>query len=430
VDNIGISLPGVVDPHKNQVLWLVNYESKWSSAKKADNVESEYEDLNQELSRLEQQFGHGKVSILNDGTAFGISALNGSKENDAIVVTLGTGIGVARITNGAVDVSRIEQSGAFAIDLRATAGIDENCGIRGCFTAELRDSDGQLVKESEFAKKMVTWFEFMYTIQGDRNFILTGGVMRGEYGGNLLHAINRILATEGNTHDLSVSTSVVDATLGGAIGAAQFAAKDLTRNTMEAIHKLNMSLVIPPIEKTKVNHIIVSELLPFSVRSIFENFLHSLYSKYPFLKEEEQIRLVPQARLSETIDQIMAETGRKNEINIALSNANDIAVLPEGVKALVFTNTQENYDFIHLEGIIAALRAMQQKNVGHLIRLYELLTGEEFDINNYTEDEILKKMSDPRELAKIFLFKLKPATALTNSLVLNDLLLRYIEEAA
>lgn len=429
-DGLGIALPGVVDPLTNRISWLVNYEPKWDRPGNGAAVSEEYQDLTDELLELEKEFGYGKVNLVNDGTAHGITSLNDDRADDAVVVAIGTGIGAARIEKGVVDISRIEQSGAFVTDVGKDADVDEACGVRGCFSANLRDGDGKLMPATKLAERMVRWFRLMHSMRGDKNFILTGGVMTGEYGDALIMEINRLLVSDGNKYGITVAVSNADREYSGAIGAAELSMKISLYRKMEILHQINMSLLVPQQGRTKVNHIITKELVPLAMRARFEGFLKELYGKYPFLKEREEIRLVSREDIAAEIARIKEDTTMDNTIDVALDNVDDISVLPEGVKALVFSDVADNTDFVQVEGIIAALRALDQKDIKHLIKVYELLTGSKFDLDEYPEERMLEIISSPEELARILLFRLNPPTGLTDALVLNNKLLRYIEESA
>ena len=427
LSGIGISLPGVVDSTRNEIKWLVTYEAKWKES--GLDIGSEYQKLANQLVLLREKTDVPDITLLNDGTAFGINSLNENDADDATLVVLGTGIGTARINGGKVDVSRIEQSSAFALDVRENAPFDAVCGVKGSFAGVLRDAGGNVIDAAKLAKKMVSWFKLMHSVRNDRNFILTGGVIEGDYGKKLISAIQKALKREKLDDTISVRPSGVDKTYGGAIGAAQFAMKKSKRNVIDAIHRINLSLAKPSPPGTKLNLIITEELIPISMRDTFKSFLKTLYGKYPFLKEKEEIHVASRNDLEHVIGSIMAEEKQKNIIDVALGDTNDFSKLPKGVKALVFS-TEEKIDLIHLEGIIACLRALEQGNAPCLIKLFELLTSKEFNLTLYSEQDILDNLNNPEKLAKILPFELQPAIPFTDSLGLFDTLLRYIEEAA
>jgi hypothetical protein len=431
IDAIGISLPGVVDAAAQKIRWLVNYEHLWKEKEPSVDATAHYGALTEEISLLKKELGTDTINLMNDGTAFGYWAINSAHYDNAVVVVLGTGIGAARIKNGLLDISRIEQSGTFVIDTRKNARYDAGCEVRGNFAGILRDGSGKLMAAPELAEKMVRWLKLMNTMNGDDNFVLTGGVTQGEYGDRLMDEIQKIISVNRDKYPFTVTLTERDAFSGGAVGAAQMSVRMDVDITMDAVHNINMSMLKPFAKKgKKLNYLIVEELVPVRMRNKLKNFLEELYRKYPFLRSKEEIRIVRKNNMDMAIADILSRTDRKNIVNIALSDPGDVSGLPEGVKALVFTGSRPTDDLIQLEGVLAALRAMQQGDVRELIMVYEYLTGKRFDIDRVSVEELTRKITDPFALAKILTFELKPIQNLTNIMDLEQRLLSYIESSA
>jgi len=194
------------------------------------------------------------------------------------------------------------------------------------------------------------------------------------------------------------------------------------RELMAAIHSLNLNLT-PAVPKGKVFwHVIPEELVPYSIRSRFIALVNQT-NKIPQIREKIKV-VTHQQGLNETVAGLTADAN--NIVDVALSHRKDLEGLPAGVKALVFEG--ELGDFRQLEGIIAALRALQSNNSIALIRLYEMLTGESC---NAKEEDIVKNIEDPRRLAAYIIFNLKPI-AIHDTRVIGDLnknLLQLIRSA-
>jgi carbamoyltransferase len=429
IDGLGIGLPGVVDTFSNDVLWLVHYEKIWKDSGISD-IEQQYRDLSEEISSIEKTYGPWKTWLLNDGTAFGINAINKSDIDNAIVVTIGTGIGVSRIEKGAIDISSIEQSGGFAVDVSPDAAMDNSCGVKGCFAFGLRDENGNRLPHAELAKKIVSWMNLMRALRGDRNFIFSGGYLHSGYGEDLISSINSILSEEGMEKTFKVSMSALDLSFSGAEGAAQFAMKRCPRKTMDAIHRINSVLVNSPPKTTKAHYIIAEELIPVTMRSSFQSLIRRLYAQYAFIKDKEEIHVVKSANITSFLAALSdqeKESGKQVNFVIAAVDENTLFGLPDKAGALLFTGMDESQNFVQLEGILASLRALHHKNVTLLLELYSLLTGERIDHLFSKREAISDLLLSPADLVKILRFNLKPITVLSKSLTLINTLLGYIE---
>ncbi|MGB2631190.1 MAG: hypothetical protein WBD24_07340 [Candidatus Omnitrophota bacterium] len=169
---------------------------------------------------------------------------------------------------------------------------------------------------------------------------------------------------------------------------------------MVSIHEINLKL-IPPVEEGKVMwHVIPAELIPYSVRNDFVAIVSMINRKYPDAREK--IKIVTERQdFYATVRDLADDPG--NVVDVAVAAREDLAELPKMVKGLVFSG--ELADFRQLEGIIAALRALQQKEVLDLIKLYMLMTGESFK-GNITE--LQNVLEDSMRLAEFMVFSLGP----------------------
>ncbi|MBI2871340.1 MAG: ROK family protein [Candidatus Omnitrophica bacterium] len=258
VSGIGIAFPGVVDVARKRVVWMVNYEFVWKESGKGD-VAMDYAALNRLSDELSQEYGTNQAAFLNDGSAFGIATLAAEGEGNGVLLTLGTGVGSARLENGAVDMGRIEQGGAFVINIREDAPFDEGCGVKGgiasyvgvegmmelarifglptivrkeIFTAydlgQLLDrAEGVGYAEAkrlyrEVAEKIAVWVRYIHRMRGDKRFILSGGNTVGPAGQELLNGINKSLGEELLRAGVTVTLSKLDREFAGSLGAALF----------------------------------------------------------------------------------------------------------------------------------------------------------------------------------------------------------------
>ena len=203
--------------------------------------------------------------------------------------------------------------------------------------------------------------------------------------------------------------------------------KDIFIQTMKQlrlIHDLDIEL-IPPVEKGKILwHVIPIDLVPHAVRSEFVGIINSINRDYPDLKEK--IKVVNDKQdLGSIVAGLIADPG--NIVDVAVGDVQDLEILPDGVKALVFKG--ELGDFRHLEGILAALRALHNNNIDGLLKLYEILTGEKFDES--MAGDIVSKINDPKQLAEIIVFTLKPVEVYEIEYIreLNKQLLQFIYAA-
>ncbi len=231
IAGVGLALPGVISSD-DRVLWLVNFEHHWRK-KGEDTVARCYKELNELKERLSSSFKIPHVRLINDATAFGVSALEYTNHSDAVIVTLGTGVGVARIFGGEIDLRNIEQSGAVVLNVSKNAPYDTGTEIAGSFAAysntlsfqdlstkfglteltkrspvTLADVNRILMQESgrgkaeaqvvcgEFVKPIASWIELVHRVRGDKKFFFAGGWTDGEFGKYLLAEIRHRLRSK------------------------------------------------------------------------------------------------------------------------------------------------------------------------------------------------------------------------------------------
>lgn len=93
-----------------------------------------------------------------------------------------------------------------------------------------------------------------------------------------------------------------------------------------------------------------------------------------------------------------------------MSSIDQLDIIPEGVKALVFEGDRGGYkDFKHIEVILAALRALHKGKGGAdiLMGLFEMFPVEALRAG-LTEDVLISCIDDPRKLAGVFRLFLDP----------------------
>lgn len=194
------------------------------------------------------------------------------------------------------------------------------------------------------------------------------------------------------------------------------------KEVMAALHRLNTEL-LPPVESGKTLwHVISEEILPIKIRDDFKRMVGEIEG-YPGLREKIKV-----VKNKDLLGEIRIKTASENNIvDAAVPDKKYLSNLPKGVKALVFEGELDVFSFRQLEGVLAALRALQQEDAQGLITIYEILTGEPF---KGSERDIVKYMEDPWSLAKIIIFTLPPGVKRYEDLVeLNRILLEFIRAA-
>jgi predicted NBD/HSP70 family sugar kinase len=189
---------------------------------------------------------------------------------------------------------------------------------------------------------------------------------------------------------------------------------------METIHDMNMSL-LPPVETGKIlYHVIPKSIVPQTIMGEFGKLAR--WTK----NYRERIVVVDDKDFIDTVAKLSDD--KNNKVLAAVPKEDMLAGLRSGVKALVFrSDTEGVYGFRQLEGVIAALRALERSDASALTRIYRILTGSDF---SGAEKDILDNIGDPRGLAKFMIFNLKPVPVNYKELpVLNRRLLEFIRSA-
>jgi carbamoyltransferase len=262
ISGVGISLPGVVDSVRNKVVWLVNYEYRWSEGglRKEDDIRSYYEALDDMAGELSVKYGTDRVGMLNDATAFGFTELASGSGQKRVLMSIGTGVGTVRIEDGGIDIGRIEQSGGFVVNVSDDAPFDKGCSVKGCFASyvgiegimdiagklglpgllgksapSLQDINRLIGTDtgagyaeskrlySELSKRIASWLRLMISMRDDKDFIMTGGNTTGRAGHEIVFGIYGALKNGDMNIHISVPTSDLEREYGGAMGAAFFA---------------------------------------------------------------------------------------------------------------------------------------------------------------------------------------------------------------
>ena len=144
----------------------------------------------------------------------------------------------------------------------------------------------------------------------------------------------------------------------------------------------------------------MQELIPVSLRSGFERLLRRLETEFP--ESRERIIIVRDDNLEAEIERIRSE---KNSVDVAVPSAQHLKRIEKGIRALVFEGELHASSFVHIEGILAALRALQVENIPALLEIYKILTGKRF---TKKRRDIARYIDNPKKLATILTFKLKP----------------------
>ncbi len=213
---------------------------------------------------------------------------------------------------------------------------------------------------------------------------------------------------------LGVKVPEAQTSTGVSSGASEDISKDL--------HLINISLT-PVIPKGKVLwHVVPDELVPDSIRAKFIETISEM-NRVPGIREKIKV-VTGRQDISGEISRLLQDPA--NIVDAAVSSADSLKNIPQGVKALVFEG--ETGDFRQLEGIIAALRALYKNDAATLIKLYEILTGAIFP--GATID-LQTKFANPEALAKLIKFTLKPITQIPADELkrLNDAMLGMLRSA-
>ena len=188
------------------------------------------------------------------------------------------------------------------------------------------------------------------------------------------------------------------------------------------INDTDMKL-LPPVKEDKILwHVIHESVIPVSIRGQFINMLQQINRTYPDLREKIVV-VTNKQDFRDRVNQLAGDS--RNIVDVAVGRKEYLEELPEGVKGLVFKHSS---NFVQLEGVIAALRALQQDNTQALISLYEMLTGKTFEGN---EADITANINNPRILANMIIFNLKKLDIYNSDDLetLNKNLLKLIQAA-
>jgi len=182
--------------------------------------------------------------------------------------------------------------------------------------------------------------------------------------------------------------------------------------TMEAIHEKDKSLVPPMKDKTTMWHVFPVELIPVSIRG---NFIKLVGQINDIPNQREKIRIVTEEQSLEAVLHELAGNAN-NIVDVALTRAEDLKILPDNVLALIFKGRAG--DFRQLEAMLAGLRALQVvaalkdtrpqdalRAAGILLELRYMLTGTEGTEN---AEFILNNINNPKKLARAIIFFLVP----------------------
>jgi mannose-6-phosphate isomerase-like protein (cupin superfamily) len=195
---------------------------------------------------------------------------------------------------------------------------------------------------------------------------------------------------------------------------------------MDALNKMYLKLIPPVKTGTTLVHLVSIDLIPYQMRDEFVSMINDVNRNFPDMKEKIYV-LTDRQDAGHMINKLNDEADGACVFDVALADTDNLDNIPEGVKALVFAGKLGN--FRQLSGMLAALRALQQDEAGSLIKLFEILTGKPFE---GTEADILEVINDPKELAKIIIFNLRPVDSdltVDDLAPLNRKLLAFIKAA-
>lgn len=202
--------------------------------------------------------------------------------------------------------------------------------------------------------------------------------------------------------------------------------------TADKIHAINSSMPAEIDKKKTVVYLLQDDLVPAGISGRFIEEMKSLDKNYPYMREHYRVITKEQAKdMGAYISSLKAgmEEGQEICINAALTDEDLMKTLPAGVKALVFRGANKEDGFRQIEGVVAALRALQREDAGILAELYRLLTGKTLPPS--ADTDILASINNPEMLAKIIIFDLPRMDSIPveNLNRLNDLVLGYLVSA-
>ncbi|MDD5439423.1 MAG: alpha-glucan family phosphorylase [Candidatus Omnitrophica bacterium] len=212
-----------------------------------------------------------------------------------------------------------------------------------------------------------------------------------------------------------------------------------TEKDMADMHKLNAKL-LPAVEEEKVLiHIIPADLLPPNARvgrqyfvTKLANELKELYRHAPNM--HERIEIVKGKMDLVTEVQRYAQDPRYI-VDVAVTSPELVAKIANqspNAKMLLFQLPEENTEFVHLEGILAALRALHQTDksraVEVLLQIHRMIAINELKVS---AADLMRQIDHPEELANAIPFVLKPITIIDKAELerLHKTLLSFIQSA-
>lgn len=195
---------------------------------------------------------------------------------------------------------------------------------------------------------------------------------------------------------------------------------------MDRIYAIDMRLYSSvPVGKT-LYKVLQVEHIPLSLRSKLIPMVSKLNRKHPELREK--IEIVEGKDLINRVKELVNNSN--NIVMTAVADEQylkDLPVLPDSEKyrlrALVFTGDSQ------VECILAALRALYLGDANALRELYELASGNRLAVS---DEDILRAINNPQELARKIIFTFKPIRVETQDMQdrLDKRLVDLIREAA
>lgn len=142
IQGIGVSATGQIDVVDGVVIGSAGHIKNWEGCKIKEHIKSVY---------------HGPVSVMNDANCAGLAEqwIGGAKgASDAIIVTIGTGIGGGIIVDSKILCGARGVGGEIGHIIIRNNGVKCSCGNRGCY--EQYGSTTALVKTVKRAVKKGT----------------------------------------------------------------------------------------------------------------------------------------------------------------------------------------------------------------------------------------------------------------------------------
>ncbi|MFH1995935.1 MAG: methyltransferase domain-containing protein [Candidatus Omnitrophota bacterium] len=177
---------------------------------------------------------------------------------------------------------------------------------------------------------------------------------------------------------------------------------------MTALNQINLMLT-PNIPETKTLwHIVENELLADSQQGSFAQQINKAS------RESQGPERIYITRPGESAEEARAHILAKDYnaiFDAALATSDAASSLPNDVKTLIFDGAAG--DLTHLEGILAALRALhlpKERVIPTLKRIYAAL-GATPNAANKSERELLELLDKPQEFARSFIYTLPPSSA-------------------